>query len=175
MKQQNVLRRGLLRPYLVAAAIVVGLGLLLSAMASAAAAAPASQSAEEGQRILQQTCTACHTIGGGVRVGPDLQGVTERREASWLKVHIQTPSIHQAQNDPISVENRQKFGLPMPDLGLTEQQAEAVIAALGAGGSAQPAGIPALYGPTLIAALLALVVLTFVGLRAGTKKVEVSP
>ena len=176
MKRRKVLPEGRLRPcaVAVAAAVVAGAGLLLSALATTVAAAPASQSSAEGQRIFQQTCAACHTIGSGVRVGPDLQGVTERREASWLRVHIQSPSVHQAQGDPITLANREQAGLFMPDLGLTELQVESVIASLSAEAPA-PAVMPALYVPTLVAAILALVVLTLVGLRAGTKRVEVRP
>ncbi len=42
------------------------------------------QPAEEGETIFQAQCAACHTIGGGPLVGPDLLGVTERRENDWL-------------------------------------------------------------------------------------------
>lgn len=174
MRQRKVLCVGVLRPYLVVAVVVAGASLLLSALATAAVAAPARQSPVEGQRVFQQICSACHTIGGGVRVGPDLQGVTDRRDAAWLKVQIQTPSAHQAQNDPITLANREKFGLFMPDLGLTEQQVDSVIAML-SGGESAPTTVPALYVPTLATALLALVVLTLIGLRAGTKRVEVRP
>ncbi|MFN8524514.1 MAG: c-type cytochrome [Chloroflexota bacterium] len=152
--------------------VAIAAGLLLTMGAPPIAAAPTNQSAQEGQQIFQQTCSACHSIGGGARVGPDLQGVTGRREAAWLKVHIQTPSVHHAQNDPVSVANREKHGLPMPDLGLSEQQVASVIASLGAGSTAS-AEAPPLYLPTLATALLALVALTFVGLKAGSKQVEV--
>jgi hypothetical protein len=50
---------------------------------SPAAAAPAS--AREGEQIFVEKCTACHTIGKGRLVGPDLSGVTTRREESWHK------------------------------------------------------------------------------------------
>lgn len=141
---------------------------------SAGAQTQGAERVQQGARIFQQTCAACHTIGAGVRVGPDLQGVTERRQESWLKVHIQSPSVHHNQNDPISVANRQQFGLPMPNLGLTDQEVEALIAHLGAGKPA-PEAIPALYVPTLGAGVLAIVALTLLALRVATKKVEVRP
>lgn len=34
--------------------------------------------------VFQQRCETCHTIGKGTRIGPDLKGVTERRDEEWL-------------------------------------------------------------------------------------------
>ena len=42
----------------------------------------------DGEQLYKQNCTACHTIGGGRLVGPDLSGVTEKRESDWLKLWI---------------------------------------------------------------------------------------
>ena len=39
--------------------------------------------AELGEEIFQSKCSACHSIGGGRRVGPDLAGVMERRTKDW--------------------------------------------------------------------------------------------
>lgn len=36
-------------------------------------------------------CTSCHTIGGGRLVGPDLLGVTERKDRAWLTRFIVDP------------------------------------------------------------------------------------
>src|SRR5690242_14294287 len=38
----------------------------------------------EAKKLFNQRCTACHTFGKGVKVGPDLKGVTERRPRRWL-------------------------------------------------------------------------------------------
>ncbi len=128
----------------------------------------------QGQAVFGQRCTACHTIGRGVLVGPDLQGVTERREATWLRVHIQSPSVHHAQDDPLARANREKFRMRMPDLGLSEQEVEAAIAYLQVAARA-PVATPAFYAPTLVASLLGIAGLTLLGLRAGRKRVEVRP
>jgi|TARA_Y100000031_G_scaffold129810_1_gene149100 mono/diheme cytochrome c family protein len=174
MMQNKAIRPRKVRSHVVLALALLAQGLLLWALAAQVLAAPPGQSPEEGEKTFGQICAACHTIGEGARVGPDLQGVTERREESWLKVHIQNPSVHHDQGDPISVANFEEFGLRMPALGLSEQQVEGVIAYFGTGESA-PRSIPDLYAPTLIVGVLVVLALTLLGLRVGTKKVEVRP
>ena len=152
--------------------------MLVAAMWAFAATNASADEGEEdvlqGEGIFGQRCTACHTIGRGASVGPDLEGVTKRREESWLKVQIQSPSVHRAKNDPIAKANLDKFGMSMPDLGLTEDQVEGVIAYLKSAEKA-PVAIPALYAPTLAIGVLAIVGLTLIGLIVGTKRVEVRP
>ncbi len=125
-----------------------------------------------GQGIFEEKCQVCHSIGAGKVVGPDLKGVTERREVSWLKVQIQFPSVLLEQNDPIAMALLEEFRLPMPDLGLTEQQVEAVIAYLETAETG-PTAVPGKYIPTLVIGILAIVGITLIGLIAGTKRVEV--
>jgi mono/diheme cytochrome c family protein len=38
-------------------------------------------------------CTACHKVGGGRLVGPDLKGVTARRDETWIKKMILRPDV----------------------------------------------------------------------------------
>lgn len=154
-------------------ALVGGLGILVLASIWVLSATSASTQGE-GESIFRQTCAVCHTVGRGALVGPDLQGVTERRQEPWLKVQIQSPSVHRAQKDPIAATNLEKFGIPMPDLGLTNQQVEAIIAYLKTAQSA-PVAVPAQYVPTLALGVLAIVGFTVVGLIVGTKRVEVRP
>ncbi|MCP5115571.1 MAG: cytochrome c, partial [bacterium] len=51
----------------------------------------AAQSADEGHELFEAKCTSCHTIGGGPLVGPDLEGVTSRREPDWLARWLSEP------------------------------------------------------------------------------------
>lgn len=92
---------------------------------------PALQSVDEGRSIFETQCVACHTIGGGTLVGPDLQGVTERRERDWLERWILEPDKMLAEGDPIAAELLAEFNnVPMPNQALTEQQVVSVIAYL---------------------------------------------
>ena len=42
---------------------------------------------ESGQQIFQKSCAACHSIGGGRLVGPDLAGVNDKRPGLADQVH----------------------------------------------------------------------------------------
>lgn len=117
--------------------------LLAAATGSQLWGAPIARSADEGQTLFEQRCAACHTIGGGKLVGPDLKGVTARRDRAWLIRFITAPEQALAQKDPIATQLLQEYGnVPMPNLGLTNDQVTAIITYLGgtAGGAATPAG-----------------------------------
>lgn len=135
-----------------------------------------SKAAETGQQIFQSKCTACHTIGKGKLVGPDLAGVTLRREEGWLKRQILEPQTLLAENDPIAVQLLQESNnIPMVPLGLSEADAIAVIAYMKS--TEQQAivasGFPSQYMPTVLISILLLIGLTLIGLRAGNKDVDV--
>ncbi|MBJ6727143.1 c-type cytochrome [Geomesophilobacter sediminis] len=101
--------------------------------------ATAQARAEEGKELFQKLCASCHTIGGGNSVGPDLRQVTERHPADWLVQIITAPDKLAAAKDPAQLELVKKFGMEMPNLGVSRADAEKIIAFLGTGASA-PAG-----------------------------------
>ncbi len=83
---------------------------------------------QTGQALFVKACAACHTIGGGVRVGPDLVDVTERRRLDWLKQYISRPTRMRAENDPIALALRQQYkNVLMPYLGLSETDASDLL------------------------------------------------
>lgn len=137
----------------------------------------AAQVANEGQTLFQEKCVACHTVGGGKLVGPDLKGVTTRRDRAWLLRWVKEPDKMLATGDPTATQLLQEFNnVPMPNLGLTEKQVEALIAYLQPAETTTataPTALPALYIPTLVAAVIVLLALTAVGLGIGKKQVEV--
>ncbi len=91
-------------------------------------AAPLSQSAAEGQTIFSEKCTACHTIGAGVLVGPDLKGVTARRSQDWLTRWISAPDQMLAAKDPIATQLLGQYkNVPMPNLGLSAEEVTSLI------------------------------------------------
>ena len=51
----------------------------------------ATLSAQDTAAFYQKNCAACHSIGGGPRVGPDLINVLQRRDRAWLTRFIENP------------------------------------------------------------------------------------
>ncbi len=82
----------------------------------------------------------CHTIGGGVLVGPDLQGVAERRSEGWIISFVQHSQELVKAGDPDAVAIFEEFQIVMPDQPLADDEILAVIeyirAAPSAGGVA---------------------------------------
>ncbi|HMF43177.1 MAG TPA: cytochrome c [Polyangia bacterium] len=58
----------------------------------------------DAKKVFNQRCTACHTFGKGVKVGPDLKGVTARRQRPWLQQFIRGSSKVIASGDPVATE-----------------------------------------------------------------------
>ncbi len=132
--------------------------------------------AETGQEIFQSNCAACHTIGKGKLVGPDLAGVTARRDASWLKRQIKEPDRLIEEKDPIAMLLLQEADdVPMPPPEISDEEVAAVIAFLKS--TEQQAdvaiGLPPQYKPTIIVSILLLMGLTLIGLKMGSKKTDV--
>jgi protein SCO1/2 len=78
--------------------------------------------------LFRSRCAACHTIGKGPGVGPDLRGVTERRSRSWLSRYIMHPDRVLAEGDPIATELFAAYkSVRMPDLEVSAEEASALI------------------------------------------------
>ena len=76
---------------------------------------------DTGALVFQSRCGACHTIGKGDAVGPDLAGVTTRRERSWLVRYLRAPDQMLAENDPIATALLARYrDVPMPNLRLSD-------------------------------------------------------
>jgi len=106
---------------------------------------------EQAAAIFQQKCTACHTIGGGKRVGPDLAGVTQRRQTDWLVRWITRPDAMLAEKDPIAVQLlAESAQVPMPNLGVQESEARALIEYIGAQSAAASAPSTAAPAPVVL-------------------------
>lgn len=93
--------------------------------------APKLRSVARGENLFRTRCMTCHGIGatdGIVRQGPDLLGVTERRERPWLARWLAEPDVMLAEKDPLALElfaaNR---NLPMPNMRLMPSEVEALL------------------------------------------------
>lgn len=99
------------------------------------AQAPQLRNLSLGENLFRGRCSACHTIGGGDvleanqrLVGPDLLGVTQKRERAWLARWLAEPDKMLAAKDPIAMELYAKYNnMPMPNLRLNEREVTALI------------------------------------------------
>jgi mono/diheme cytochrome c family protein/nitrate reductase gamma subunit len=89
----------------------------------------AQADATEEKKLFTQRCMACHTFGKGVKVGPDLKGVTERRERPWLQRFIRSSQSVIGEGDPTAKALFQQFNQQqMPDwTDLTEPQISSLL------------------------------------------------
>ncbi len=134
------------------------------------------KAAETGEEIFQDFCAACHTIGKGKLVGPDLAGVTSRREKGWLTRQIKDPERLIAENDPIAMQLlKESDDVSMVSLELSDEEVVAVIAYLKS--TEQQAtveiGLPSQYVPTVLISIVVLTGLTLIALKVGSKNVDV--
>jgi protein SCO1/2 len=84
---------------------------------------------DQGEYLFHTRCAACHTIGAGDSVGPDLANVTKRRDRKWVTRYLYEPDRVLAEHDPIATELFQKYqSVRMPNLALSPQEIEAVLA-----------------------------------------------
>jgi protein SCO1 len=80
-----------------------------------------------GEYLFGSMCGACHTVGNGDKVGPDLRDVTSRRDRTWLFRYIKTPGRLRATNDPISKMLFARYKVRMPDLGLADGDVHVLV------------------------------------------------
>ncbi len=145
---------------------------------------PASAAAgDEGRLLYERQCAACHTIGAGDRIGPDLAGVNERRPREWLLSFVTGPDRMIAAGDPVAVRLYERYNrIVMPNLNLSQEQAGqlleylTVAAAVAAAPAASVTELPrpALAGPQsrvlqLFLAITAVIVLVFTWVALSTR------
>lgn len=75
----------------------------------------APEDVKKGEALFSSKgCSACHKVGGGKLVGPDLKGVTARRDETWIKKMILRPEVMLKEDDVAKKLLAETF-TPMPN------------------------------------------------------------
>lgn len=81
-----------------------------------------------GQALFAKACAACHTIGGGDLVGPDLAGLGERRAEGWLRRFLRSPDALRRAGDRLALALAERYpDVPMPNLSLSDDDVDDLL------------------------------------------------
>lgn len=82
--------------------------------------------AAKGEKLFQtKGCAVCHGFGKKITC-PDLVGVSMRRTANWMEHQILHPEI-MVKEDPITIELKKSYALPMTNQNVKPDEARALI------------------------------------------------
>jgi len=91
------------------------------------ASAPKLRNISTGEQLFRTRCATCHSVNGsesGNSLGPDLLGISRRREMSWLLSWLQAPDRMLEAGDPIATRLYEEYGrIAMPNMRLNRQEA----------------------------------------------------
>lgn len=101
-------------------------GWLVLVPLKAALAQPANVAA--GEQVFQNYCAACHSIGEGRRVGPDLIAIHEKRSQAWLEGFVKSAKSLFDSGDTDAVAVFAEYSpMVMPDSAISDQQIREVL------------------------------------------------
>ncbi|MBV1919043.1 MAG: SCO family protein [Pseudomonadales bacterium] len=90
------------------------------------ASAPQLRPLTTGELLFRTRCSSCHSVDGVEEagdIGPDLVGVVERRDKTWLVNWLRAPDQMIADKDPLALALLKKYNnLAMPNLRLNKQE-----------------------------------------------------
>ena len=102
--------------------------------------------ADAGAWYFRRNCSACHHVGGSdALIGPNLAGVTERREMAWIAAMIRRPDS-MIMHDSTARALLEQYKVPMANRELDGARIRAVIEFLRRADSG-PAAEPQENGP----------------------------
>jgi len=92
-----------------------------------ATATPTDPEAIAGKLAFESKCLACHSIGQGKKLGPDLAGVTKHRDAQWLTRWLKDPEAMLKSDAEAKKMLKEYNNIPMPNQSLTDAEIKQFI------------------------------------------------
>ncbi len=83
---------------------------------------------QDGADLFRTNCGACHTVGKGKLVGPDLKGVQDRHNEEWIIKWVKGSQAMVKSGDKDAVKLfADNSSIPMPDQSLADNDIKAIL------------------------------------------------
>jgi len=83
---------------------------------------PTDPEAARGKLAFGSKCLACHSIGEGKKLGPDLAGVSKRRDGAWLTRWLKDPDAMLKTDEHAKAMLKEYNNIPMPNQNLSDAE-----------------------------------------------------
>lgn len=94
---------------------------------------------QDAESVFKKSCASCHSIGGGKLIGPDLQGITFKRESDWLVKFIKNSQSFISSGDADAVAIAKEYNNSiMPPASISDVEINSVLAFIESKGAAGP-------------------------------------
>ncbi|MEO8386182.1 MAG: multicopper oxidase domain-containing protein [Betaproteobacteria bacterium] len=87
-----------------------------------ATATPSDPDAVKGKLAFESKCLACHSVGQGKKLGPDVAGVTRRRSDQWLARWLKSPEEMLKTDADAKTMLKESNNVPMPNQNLSDAE-----------------------------------------------------
>jgi len=92
-----------------------------------ASATPTDPEAVAGKLDFESKCLACHSVGGGKKLGPDVAGVTKRRSQAWLARWLKDPEGMLKTDADAKAMLKEYNNIPMPNQNLSDAEVRRML------------------------------------------------
>ncbi|HWA13021.1 MAG TPA: multicopper oxidase domain-containing protein [Burkholderiales bacterium] len=92
-----------------------------------ATATPRDPETVQAKLDFESKCLACHSVGKGDKLGPDLAGVTRRRSDAWLARWLKDPEKMLQSDADAKAMLRKYNNIPMPNQSLSDREISGYI------------------------------------------------
>jgi nitrite reductase (NO-forming) len=93
----------------------------------ATSTSPTDPDAVQGKLAFESKCLACHSVGQGKKLGPDIAGVTRRRNDEWLFRWMKAPEKMLESDAAAKAMLKEYNNLPMPNQSLSDAEIKQYI------------------------------------------------